>query len=183
VFEVEQFVHDCRAALDETQPSVAVREVLERAMCEARSVADALPPVRAEIVPLHVSPQLTVLKVVWAPRMFFRPHNHLMWAAIGLYGGQEDNVFYRRSQEGLTASGSKDLRTGDVALLGNDTIHAVTNPLATFTGAIHVYGGDLPACRGRSEADERTFEELDYDFERTVRYFEDANRQLDTQPS
>jgi predicted metal-dependent enzyme (double-stranded beta helix superfamily) len=182
MFEVEQFVDDCRSALDEAQPSVAVKDVLERAMGDATSVAYALPPVRAEMVPLHVSPELTVLKVVWAPQMTIRPHNHLMWAAIGLYGGQENNVLYRRSPEGLTVSGGKELRTGDVALLGRDTIHAVTNPLTTFTAAIHVYGGDLPSCMGRSEWDDDTFQEVAFDFERALRYFEDANRQLDTQP-
>jgi predicted metal-dependent enzyme (double-stranded beta helix superfamily) len=180
MFDVDQFVRDCGAALDEAQPHLAVKEVLERAVRDATSVADALPPVRAEIVPLHVSPELTVLKVVWAPGMSFRPHNHLMWAAIGLYGGREDNVFYRRAPEGLKVTSTKALHTGDVALLGPDVIHGVSNPLATYTGAIHVYGGDLPSRAGRSEWDEQTFAEVDYDFERTVRYFEDANGPLDT---
>ena len=146
-------------------------------------VAAALPPQRAEIVPLHVSPELTVLKVIWAPRMSFPPHNHLMWAAIGLYGGQEDNRFFRRSGGGLALSGTRELRTGDVALLGENTIHAVTNPRQSFTGAIHVYGGDLPARTGRSEWDDETFQESDYDFACTVRYFEDANRQLGARPA
>jgi predicted metal-dependent enzyme (double-stranded beta helix superfamily) len=177
MFDLERFVHDCRAAIGEPQPHLAVREVLERAVRDPDAVAEALPPQRAAITPLHVSPELTVLEVVWAPRMSFRPHNHLMWAAIGLYGGQEDNLFYRRGEQGLVASGGRQLRTGDVAVLGKDTIHAVTNPLGSFTGALHVYGGDLPSRPGRSEWDERTFEEVDYDFARTVRYFEDANRQ------
>jgi predicted metal-dependent enzyme (double-stranded beta helix superfamily) len=178
MFEIDQFVDDCKTALEETQPRAAIKEVLRRAMSEPGSVAAALPARRAEIVPLHVSPELTVLKVVWAPGMSFRPHNHLMWAAIGLYGGQEDNVFYRRSGRELAVSGGRELRTGDVALLGDDTIHAVTNPLHAFTGAIHVYGGDLPSRQGRSEWDAETFDEIDYDFDRTVRYFEDANREL-----
>jgi predicted metal-dependent enzyme (double-stranded beta helix superfamily) len=79
---------------------------------------------------------------------------------------------------GLSMAGGRELRTGDVALLGKDTIHAVTNPLRTYTGAVHVYGGDLPACQGRSEWDNQTFEELEFDFDRTVRYFEDANAKL-----
>ena len=178
MFDVEEFVHDCTTALREAQPTLAVKEILQRAMSDPDLVAAALPPDRAEIAPLHVSAELTVLKVVWAPGMSFRPHNHLMWAAIGLYGGREDNVFYRRSGEGLAVSGGKELRTGDVALLGDDTIHSVKNPLRTFTGALHVYGGDLPARPGRSEWTDATLEEIAYDFDRTVRYFDDANRQL-----
>ena len=98
--------------------------------CEppAELVAGAAGRRRAELVPLHASDDLTVLNVVWAPGMRFRPHNHLMWAAIGLYGGQEDNTFYRRTGQGIVQSGGRQLRTGDVALLGDDTIHAVTNP-------------------------------------------------------
>jgi predicted metal-dependent enzyme (double-stranded beta helix superfamily) len=107
--------------------------------------------------------------------MRFRPHNHLMWAAIGMYGGQEDNAFYRRIGTGLAESGGQQLRASDVLLLGADTIHAVTNPLRTFAGAIHVYGGDITTRVGRSEWDEERGEEIPYDFERTRRYFEAAN--------
>lgn len=173
MFDVEQFVSECRAALAEPEPRVAVEEVVERALRHPERVAAALPATRAELVPLHVSDELTVLKVVWAPGMRIRPHNHLMWATIGLYGGQEDNTFYRRSGPGVVRSGGRELRTGDVALLGASTIHAVTNPLRSYTGAIHVYGGNLPERSGRSEWDDDTGEEVPYDFERTRRYFAD----------
>jgi len=175
MFDVDDFVADCRAAVTRSDALGAVKEVLQRAMSEPAAVAKALPPERAEIVPLHVSPELTVLKVVWAPGMSFPPHNHLMWAAIGLYAGQEDNAFYRRAEGTIHESGGRQIRARDVALLGPDTIHAVTNPLQSFTGAIHVYGGDLPHTAGRSEWTEQTFEEIAYDFERTLRYFEAAN--------
>lgn len=172
MFDIDEFVSDCLQAVAETEPRLAVREVLERAMRQPDQVVQALPTTSAELVPLHTSEQLTVLKVVWAPGMRFRPHNHLMWAAIGLYGGQEDNTFYRRSGEGLSVSGGRDLRTGDVALLGDNTIHAVENPRQTFTGAIHVYGGDISARPGRSEWDEDSGQEVDYDFQRVREYFE-----------
>jgi predicted metal-dependent enzyme (double-stranded beta helix superfamily) len=175
MFDVDQLIADCRSALAETQPIMAVREILDEVMSAPGKIEAALPATRAEIVPLHASPELSILKVVWAPGMRFRPHNHLMWAAIGLYGGQEDNEFYRREGGGLVRSGGRDLRVGDVALLGDDTIHAVANPSREFTGAIHVYGGDITAGTGRSEWDETTSEELAYDFERTRQYFEAAN--------
>jgi predicted metal-dependent enzyme (double-stranded beta helix superfamily) len=152
-----------------------VRYVLERAMSRPGEVADALPVTRAEIVPLYVSDGLSIQKVVWAPGMRRPPHNHLMWAAIGLYGGQEDNDFYRRGGAGIVASGGRELRTGDVALLGDDAIHAVTNPLRSFTGAIHVYGGDIAGRTGRSEWDDDTLAERPYDYDATRAYFEAAN--------
>jgi predicted metal-dependent enzyme (double-stranded beta helix superfamily) len=94
-------------------------------------------------VPLHVSPELTILKLIWAPGMRLPPHDHLMWAVIGIYGGDEHNRFYRRGSSGLVASGAKHLAEGETVALGHETIHAVTNPTATtFTGSIQVYGGD-----------------------------------------
>lgn len=103
-----------------------------------------------------------------------------MWAAIGLYVGVEDNTFYRRSGGGIVVSGGRELEVGDVGLLGDDTIHAVTNPRPAFTAAIHVYGGDITNTPGRSEWDEDTRGEVPYDFERTRAYFESVNAQLAT---
>jgi predicted metal-dependent enzyme (double-stranded beta helix superfamily) len=174
MYDVDEFVASCRAALAEDQPQLAIKELLERAVSAPNEVTRALPPSRAEIVPLYASDDLTVLKVVWAPGMSFGPHNHLMWAAIGLYGGQEDNTFYRRSGPGIEVAGGRELQMSDVALLGADAIHAVSNPRRTYTGAIHIYGGNLPEQTGRSEWDEETFEEMAYDFARTQRMFEEA---------
>ena len=175
MFDVDQLIADCRTAVAQDDALRSIKEVLERAMSDPAAVAKALPPERAEILPLHVSPELTVLKVVWAPGMSFRPHNHRMWAAIGLYAGQEDNTFYRRRPGTIEESGGRQIRCREVALLGSDTIHSVTNPLQSFAGAIHVYGGDLPHRVDRSEWVEPSFEEVAYDFDRAVRYFAAAN--------
>jgi predicted metal-dependent enzyme (double-stranded beta helix superfamily) len=167
VFDLDTFIDDLLDARAESQPRTAVKEVIQRAMSEPSSVADALPPDKAELVRLHVSPELTVLKVVWAPGMDIRPHDHNTWASIGIYTGGEDNTFYRRSDEGLTRSGGTELRPKDVCLLGDDTIH--------HTGAIHVYGGDFFTIE-RSEWSGPPYEELPYDVERTLRNFELANQ-------
>jgi predicted metal-dependent enzyme (double-stranded beta helix superfamily) len=171
MFDVDDLIARCIEASTENEPRAAVKEVLERAVRRPEGLAEALPATTGELVPLYASASLSVLKVVWAPGMRFRPHNHLMWAAIGLYGGAEDNIFYRRTADGITLSGGRELRTSDVALLGDDTIHAVENPATTFTGAIHVYGGDITQRPGRSEWDDDTGAEIPYDFERTQRYF------------
>jgi predicted metal-dependent enzyme (double-stranded beta helix superfamily) len=175
MFDLDRFIADCVEAVAGGEPHRAVKEVLGRAVADPASVARALPPERAEIQRLHVSPELTVIKVVWAPGMRIFPHDHRMWAAIGIYAGQEDNTFYRRSPEGVVTSGGTELRERDVALLGDDTIHAVTNPRSRPTGAIHVYGGDF-FTQARSEFDPETLAESPYDVERTLALFEDANR-------
>lgn len=174
MFDTDTFIARCADAVHESEPHLAVKHVLQEAVSDPGGLADALAPTRAEIVRLHASPELTILKVVWAPGMSFGPHNHRMWAAIGVYTGGEDNAFYRRAGDTLTASGGKSLGVGDVALLGDDTIHAVTNPTAQYAAAIHIYGGDFFATE-RSEWRGEPLREQPYDAEYTIRYFEAAN--------
>ncbi|HZR99397.1 MAG TPA: hypothetical protein VFE37_11855 [Chloroflexota bacterium] len=178
MFEMEEMIARFRAALQEHSPELAIKEIMSQALSNPGEVAAALgPATKAEIVALHHSPQLTVLRVIWAPGMSIYPHDHRMWAVIGLYGGQEDNTFFRRGREGLVRAGSKDLERGDAALLGKDVIHAVTNPRGTFAEAIHVYGGDF-FNEPRSEWDPVTLEERPYDVERARRVFAEANAAL-----
>jgi predicted metal-dependent enzyme (double-stranded beta helix superfamily) len=174
VFDLDNFLSDCLAARQEGEPRVAIKEVLARAVSASTAVADALPPERAELVTLHRSPELTVLKVVWAPGMRIDPHEHRMWATIGIYTGGEDNLFYRRDGEGLEESGGRELRVSDVCLLGDDVVHAVANPTSVHTGAIHIYGGDFFATP-RSEWTGDPLREQPHDVQRLLARFEAAN--------
>ena len=140
-------------------------------------LAETLRPERAGITLLHQADDLTVLHVVWAPGMSIYPHDHRMWAIIGIYEGQEDNAFFRREAPGaptLTESGGKQLTTGEVLVLGDDTIHGVTNPLDRLTAAIHVYGGDF-VNQPRSQWGPGERIERPYDFAEATQQFADAN--------
>jgi predicted metal-dependent enzyme (double-stranded beta helix superfamily) len=97
-----------------------------------------------------------------------------MWAVIGLYGGREDNTFYRRGPQGLVVAGERRLEGAETALLGEAVIHAVANPLRMFTGSIHVYGGDFFATP-RSEWTPDTLVERPFDVERARRAYTEAN--------
>ncbi len=173
-FDPDALVAECRGALSETQPALAVRDILERTLAQPGAVADALATDEAGITALHHAPDLTVLRVVWAPGMRLYPHDHRMWAAIGIFGGVENNEFFRRADDGLTQSGLKAISESDVLLMGDDVIHAVKNPLDSFTGAIHVYGVDFFGGN-RSEWDLETFEERPYDVDHTRQVFAEAN--------
>jgi predicted metal-dependent enzyme (double-stranded beta helix superfamily) len=178
MFEIGRFVADCQAALNESSPALAIKEIVERTVSQPAEVEQALGTPRwAEIGTLYRSPELTILNIIWAPGMYLYPHDHRMWAIIGLYGGREDNVFYRRTARGLENAGGKDLGKADTILLGKTVIHAVTNPLRQFTGALHVYGGDFFGVP-RSEWDPETLEERPYDVEKTKRVFLEANERL-----
>ena len=177
MFDIDEFVKDCLAAVRESEPRTAVKQVLARALSDSATVAKAIPPQRAEIQKWHVSDELTVLTGVWGPGMTLPPHDHRMWAAIGVYAGEEDNAFYRRAPGGLLDAGGRRIGDGEVLLLGDDVIHAVANPRRTFTGSIHVYGGDL-LTTPRSEWDPNDFAERPYDTAALFRYFDEENTKL-----
>ena len=173
MFDLDRFISDCRTALTESAPELAIKEILERAVCAPGEVESALgTPQHGEIAALHQSPELTIMKVVWVPGMSAPPHNHHMWALIGLYGGRENNTFYRREVDGVRATGSKNLVIRDTALLGKDIIHSVTNPLREFTGAIHIYGGDFIRT---PRSDWETGKERPFDMARAKQIMAEAN--------
>lgn len=177
MFDIDQLIADCRTARAEGEPRLAVRDVLQRVVSTPDEVADALDPREGGFTMLHRDDDLTVLHVVWAPGMSIYPHDHRMWAVIAIYAGQEDNVFFRRSgprSPTLTQSGGTVLTTGDVAVLGDDTIHAVTNPRDRLTGAIHVYGGDF-ASQPRSQWGPGPLVERPYDIDQARQEFAAAN--------
>ena len=182
MFDLQQFIGDCRLALAEDQSHKSVREVVARAVSDPSSVLKGLgEPRRAEVQKLYQSEDLTILNVIWGPRMTIMPHNHQMWAVIGVYTGREDNIFWRRVPGGengkLEAAGARALCEKDAEPLGRNIIHSVTNPISRLTGAIHVYGGDFFGAV-RSEWDPETLLEQRYDVEKNMRLFEEANAVL-----
>lgn len=143
-FDIERFVEECVSANQESDPQAAVLEVLAKAVDTPASVIEALgEPTEAGIRVLHRSENLTIFSATWTPQMNLMPHNHLMWANIGIYTGREDNILWRKESDRIDAFGAKALFERDVAALPVTAIHSVTNPLPRFTGGIHIYGGDF----------------------------------------
>ncbi len=181
MFEPARFIADCEAAMQSGgQP--AVRALMAEAVSDRAAVIAALgEPKRAGIEVLHTSPILTVLNLVWGPHMTVMPHNHHMWAVIGIYGGREDNIYWRTLPDGarwpLEAAGAGSLMPGDACSLGKDIIHSVTNPLGKLTGALHVYGGDF-LRQQREEWHEETLQKGPYDTAKARRLFEDSNSRI-----
>jgi predicted metal-dependent enzyme (double-stranded beta helix superfamily) len=167
MFDPENFVEECRAAIAADATHRATLAVARRVIADPAAIIAALgAPANAGIFPLYRSAELTILNVVWKPGMTIMPHNHAMWAVIGVYAGREDNVFWRRIADDpdgrVEAAGERTLLTGDVMPLGHDIIHSVTNPLPEPTGAIHVYGGDFFET-DRSEWDPEMLTERPFD--------------------
>ena len=180
MFDLDQFAADCRAARAADRSSKTICEVVKRAVSDPTGLLKSLgEPDRAGIKEIYRSPDLSILNVVWAPRMMVMPHNHHMWAVIGVYGGREDNIFWRRIAEAgenqLEAAGARSIAVREAQPLGDDIIHSVANPTSKFTAAIHVYGGDFFAAH-RSEWDPDTLSEHPFDGNRARQIFEEANR-------
>jgi predicted metal-dependent enzyme (double-stranded beta helix superfamily) len=179
MFDKDQFIADCRTALASDRPSRNVREVVARAVADPAAVVAALgEPKAGGIVPVHRSHELTVINVLWPANMVIMPHDHSMWAVIGVYGGREDNIFWRRKSDGsesgataeIEAAGAMSLAVKDAQAFGPELIHSVVNPIDRVTAAIHVYGGDFFAAR-RSEWDPESLQEKPYDVDKAMRLF------------
>lgn len=148
MFDLEHLIEDCRTAVRRDPTHKTVAELLRSAMSDPMAVMNAVgEPESAGLHALYKSDDLTILNVVWRPEMILVPHDHAMWAVIGIYTGREDNIFWRKVKgdpDGrIEAAGAKALSAGDVAPLGKDVIHSVTNPISKYTGALHIYGGDF----------------------------------------
>jgi len=177
-FDLSRFIEDCKG-----KPASAVKALVEDALRDPSDVKRALDAElsgrdfsKAGLADLICfrSPTLTVLKAATPAGFKTPPHNHNMWAVIGTYDGQENNTFYRRSGTSLEKVGGKDLKTGDVIVLGEDAIHAIANPLDRMSCAIHVYGGDLLNFSSRSTWNPFSFEEHPYD----IKLLREYSRQL-----
>ena len=130
-----------------------MRDVVARAVAQPDAVMAALGVLRrAGINVLYRASNLTVLNLLWGPGMTIMPHDHRMWAVIGIYTGREDIVSWRRlppdAGREIEAAGSRPLCRGDFL------------------------------TQERSEWDPETLHERQYDVAKARRLFEDSNRAL-----
>lgn len=150
MFELETFIADLVRAAAAPAPEAGLRRVMASALADPAAVARALPEHTEEEVLLHADDAVTLYDVRLAPQVLYPAHDHGMAAVIGLYHGREVNVFYRETATGgVEKAARREVGRGEVLPLGRDVIHAVTNPDAAPSGALHVYLGDLTRIRRR----------------------------------
>ena len=165
MFELGQFVTECRMAASRQGPA-SVLEIMRQVVADPEAIKSAVsalsPSASIADAILHRAEDVLVLNATLPPLMTSPPHDHTMWAVIGIYEGQEDNVFFERREGTLREKNRRSLRAGEAIVLGPEVIHAVSNPLSTHTLGLHVYGGDLFAAQ-RTMWHPYTLEELPYD--------------------
>ncbi|HEY1227074.1 MAG TPA: hypothetical protein VGF26_07100 [Ramlibacter sp.] len=175
MFDLDHLIAECRQAATAREPQPLVHAILARAVDDSAAALEALEDRGPGLHALYRSDGLTILNVVWAAHMSVGPHDHRMWAVIGMYAGCEENTFWRADAQGrLKEVGRATLRPGEVRSLGRDVIHSVHNPLERLTGALHVYGGDFFQPAGRSEWNEHGLQRQGWDPARAAERFRTA---------
>jgi predicted metal-dependent enzyme (double-stranded beta helix superfamily) len=144
VFDPDVFVREVRMAANAAEPVAAVQEIVATAIIQGVSIDGALgTTVTGENDTLFVSESLTVQRIQWVPGLPSIPHEHRMWAIVGVYTGEELNRIYERSFDGLREARSELVSERSLLVLDSDAIHSVENPGRARTAALHVYGGDI----------------------------------------
>ena len=175
MFDLEEFVNDCKDALNESDPAARVKDLVTEAISSPDDVREAFEQAenaerQGPITFASRDNSLSVADITTPPGLKSPAHNHKMWAVIGVYEGQEHNRFFQYDGNDLRESGDRLLRKGDVVVLDAEAIHAIANPLPTSSSAIHVYGGDLVERDERSMWNPHSLEREDYDITRLIEY-------------
>ncbi len=174
-FSMDRLIEDAKQAVAAGGGQPAIEEVLGRAISNHDEVLTALgEPTDVGLQEIYRADDLTILNVVWSPYMVQLPHDHKMWATIGIYSGREDNIIWHRRGIHAEAATASSVGAGEVFSLPEHGVHSVTNPLPRLTCAIHIYGGDFFAAE-KSEWDPETLRERPMDFEAAQERFRDAN--------
>jgi predicted metal-dependent enzyme (double-stranded beta helix superfamily) len=178
MFTVESFVAECLAAAEAGRG--AVRDVVQRTMADTDAIIRTLGmPKLSAAKPLHQSDRLTILHITWPASYTQVPHNHLVWAEIGVYSGREDHILWRHAapngKREIEVVGAASLAAGSCWSLEADAIHSVNNPLDRATGSLHVYGGPLAEGPPRRMWDGETLKEMPLDPTRDIRSEESYN--------
>jgi 3-mercaptopropionate dioxygenase len=92
----------------------------------------------------------SIIGGVWHPGQTTPIHDHLTWALIGVYDGEEREALFRRIDDGSNPKIAKIQQVservnkkGHVTVLGHSGIHRVDNVSLKPTTSVHIYGRDI----------------------------------------
>jgi 3-mercaptopropionate dioxygenase len=92
----------------------------------------------------------SIIAGVWHPGQTTPIHDHLTWALIGVYEGEEREALFRRTDDGsnpklakIQQVGERVNKKGHVTVLGHSGIHRVDNISLKPTTSVHIYGRDI----------------------------------------
>jgi 3-mercaptopropionate dioxygenase len=92
----------------------------------------------------------SIIGGVWHPGQTTPIHDHLTWALIGVYEGEEREALFRRTDDGsnprlakIHQVSERVNKKGHVTVLGHSGIHRVDNISLKPTTSVHIYGRDI----------------------------------------
>ncbi|HWQ96362.1 MAG TPA: hypothetical protein VN368_03205 [Candidatus Methylomirabilis sp.] len=92
----------------------------------------------------------SIIGGVFLPHQATPIHDHLTWALIGIYEGEEKESLYRRMDDGsnpkvatMKKMSERTHKLGHLTVLGKDGIHSIENVSDKPSLSIHIYGIDI----------------------------------------
>ena len=142
--DIQELIERCRDAATANEPITGVMDALAAFLHQPDLEKLLGTADRSTYEALYRGRDLLVLHGVVPPTPRpVDPHDHRMWAVVGVYHGQEDNRLFARTAAGLEPTERFSVRSGEIRQLDASTIHSVQAAGGRYLGAVHVYGGDL----------------------------------------
>jgi predicted metal-dependent enzyme (double-stranded beta helix superfamily) len=157
-FSLKEFIaeseHIIRGYTAESDVMGRIKSLLEKLLSNPSLPVEAFAPRKDRFaMNLLYMPRDEVYSIVggvWQPGQTTPIHDHLTWALIGVYSGEERESLYRRLDDGsdpkfakLEMVSESVNRKGHVTVLGRAGIHRVDNVSTEPAWSIHVYGRDI----------------------------------------
>lgn len=167
----QDIVDQIRATKGAPDPIAAALDVLQRAISAPDALRAATEGVEEDETSLFEDEHFSIWRCRFQPHVLMPPHEHRLPVLIAAYDGAESSILYERSEGGLKEIGNVTAKSGEVILLPEDAIHAVTAEGDRPSDAIHVYFGPLMSLK-RDLFDWDTGEPVDF----TMEAFESMTR-------
>src|SRR6267378_3608688 len=140
-----------RKYVSESETLLHLKPLLEKAVNTSSLPAEAFAPRKDRFAMnlLHMPDDeaYSIIGGVWRPGQTTPIHDHLTWALIGVYDGEEREALFRRTDDGSNCKvamiekvSEKINIQGHVTVLGHRGIHRVDNISDKPTTSIRVYG-------------------------------------------
>jgi len=158
-YSLKQFSQDVETVIrkysSESETLLHIKPLLEKLINTQGSVpTEAFSPRKDRFAMnlLHMPPDeaFSIIGGVWRPGQTTPIHDHLTWALIGVYDGEEREALFRRTDDGsnpkiarIQQVSERVNQKGHVTVLGHAGIHRVDNVSLKPTSSVHVYGRDM----------------------------------------
>lgn len=158
-YSLQDFIQDVdrivRRYSSESEILVHLKPALEKLVSSPGSVpTEAFTPRKdrfaMNLLQMPEDESYSIIGGVWHPGQTTPIHDHLTWALIGVYDGEEREALFRRTDDGsnpklarIQQVSERVNKKGHVTVLGHTGIHRVDNISLKPTTSVHIYGRDI----------------------------------------